>query len=145
MVSSKDIFTLDLFSVPAPAPSDPGSVHCARGIAAAMSQAVKDSPHDRIEIAARMSRLLGEEITLAMLNSWTAESRDQHIPNFERAIAFDVATEVCALAKFHAAKCGGQFLLGKDALLAELGRLDQARSDIDRQQKALKQYLGRQR
>lgn len=136
-----DPFTADLFSVPT-APTAPGSLHCAREIAAVMADAIKQSEYDRIDIAARMTRLLGEEITVAMINTWTAESKDDHMPNIERAIAFDVATGVNALATYHAKKVGGLFLLGRDALLAEVGRLDQQAASIDRKKRALKQFLG---
>ena len=141
MARRPDPFTPDLFSVPT-APTAPGSLHCAREIAAVMAEAIKHSPYDRIDIAARMSRLLGEEISVTMINTWTAESKDDHMPNIERAIAFDVATGVNAIATYHAQKVGGLFLLGRDALLAEVGRLDQQGAAIEKKKRALKQFLG---
>lgn len=137
----KDLLTLDLFNVPEPAPSTPGAMNYAREISAVMSQALKDCPHDRVEVAARMTRLLGKEVSLAMLNAYTAESRGTHVPNLEKAIAFDAATEGFALLNLFAAKRGCRVMVGKDALLSELGRIDQMKADLARQEKAIKQYL----
>lgn len=137
----KDLLTLDLFDVPTPAPSTPGAMNYAREIAAVMSQALKDCAHDRVDVAARMTRLTGKEVSLAMLNAYTAESRETHNISMEKAIAFDAATDGFALLKFYAAKRGCKVMVGKDALLAELGRIDQEKADLARQEKAIKHYL----
>lgn len=139
----KDMLTLDLFDVPVAAPSTPGAMNYAREIAAVMSQALKECPFDRVEVAARMTRLLGREISLSMLNAYTAESREMHNISLERAIAFDAATESFALLNFYSAKRGCKVMVGKDSLLAELGRIDQMKADLARQEKAIKNYLER--
>lgn len=141
MARVRDLLTLDMFDVPAAPPATPGSMNYSREIAAVMSQALKESPHDRIEVAARMTRLLGREITLAMLNAYTAESRDTHNISLERAIAFDAATEGYALLNFFASKRGCRVLVGKDALLAELGRLDRMRAEIASQERLIRKLL----
>ena len=41
-----------------------------------LSKAIKESSHSRIQIAAKMSEALDIEITKAMLDSWTADSRE---------------------------------------------------------------------
>jgi hypothetical protein len=127
--------------IPAPAPAAPGSMDYRRELALAMSQAIKQSVYDRIDVAARMSRFLGEEITVSMLNAWTAESRDLHIINFVRAIAFDRATEQHTLASLFAAKLGGQILWGKDALLAELVRLDREERELKARRQSINSVL----
>ena len=124
MARARDFLTADLFAeIPRAASGAPGSVNYSREIAAVMSQALKDCPHDRIEVAARMSRMLGREQSLSMLNAYTAESHETHNVGLERAIAFDMATERNALAEFFAHKLGGGILWGKDKLLADLGRI----------------------
>lgn len=145
MARIKDMLTPDLFDVPVAAPSTPGSMNYAREIAAVMSQALKDCPFDRVEVAARMTRLLGREISLSMLNAYTAESRETHIPRLDVAIAFDAATEDFALLNMYSGKRGCRVMVGKDALLAELGRIDQMRADLSRQEKAIKLYLGKKK
>lgn len=137
----RDLLTIDMFDVPVAPLAAPGSMNLSREIAAVMSQALKDCPHDRIEVAARMTRLLGREVTLAMLNAYTAESRENHNISLERAIAFDAATEGYALGNFFAGKRGCRMLVGKDALLAELGRLDRARAEIASQERLVRKML----
>jgi len=131
----------DPIAIPAAAPAAPGSLDCRREVALLMSEAIKRSTYDRIDIAARMTRFLGDEITLSMLNAWTAESRDEHVINYVRAIAFDLATEQKALANFSAAKLGGQILWGKDALLAELVRLDRDELELKARRRAITHVL----
>ncbi len=92
-----------------------------------------------------MSRLLGREISLHMLNAYTAESRETHVPRLDVAIAFDAATEGFALANFAAQKLGCRLLFGKDALLAELGRIDQQRAELAKAEKSIKLYLEKAR
>lgn len=141
MARVKDLFSLDLFDVPSPAPQTPGSMNYSREMAAVMSQALKDCPCDRVEVAARMTRLLGKEVSLSMLNAYTAESRETHNISLEKAIAFDAATEGFALLHLYAEKLGCRAMVGKETLLAELGRIDQMKADLVRQEKAIKQYL----
>lgn len=143
MTRVKDLLTPDLFDIPQPAPQVPGSMNYAVEIAHVMSNALKECPHDRYEVVARMSRLLGREVTLHMLNAYTAESRDTHVPRLDVAIAFDAATEGFALSNFHAGKLGCRLLFGKDALLAEIGRIDQMKADLAKKEKAIKQFLER--
>lgn len=145
MARIKDRLTLDMFEVPRAAPTTPGSMAFSREIAAVMSDALKKYPYDRPDVAARMTRLSGREMTLSMLNAYTAESRETHNISLERAIVFDVATEGHALLDFYAGKLGGQVLWGKETLQAELGRLQIMEADIKRQKQAIKEHLGRGR
>src|SRR5258708_9800189 len=100
----------------------PGSFDCRREVALVMSAAIKKSRFDRIDIAGRMTRFLGEEITLSMLNAWTAKSRDEHVINFLRPIAFEQPTEQNALAILFAAKLTAQILYRNSALLSQCVR-----------------------
>lgn len=143
MVRARDLVTVDMFDVPQAAPALPGSYAFTREIAQVMSGALKDCPHDRVEVAARMTRLLGRDVSLSMLNAYTAESRDSHNISLERAIAFDAATEGYALLNFYASKRGCGISVGKEALLKELGEIDQMKADLVQREKAIKQYLGR--
>ena len=43
-----------------------------------VSEELKGCPYSRYHVAARMSELTGTEITKSMLDSWTAESKEQH-------------------------------------------------------------------
>ena len=135
------MFTGDLFDLPRPAPEFPGGMAFSREIAHVMSASLKACPHDRIEVAARMTRMLGREVSLSMLNAYTAESAERHTISLERAIAFDAATEDYGLLQFFAKQRGCSINVGKAALLAELGRFEQMKAEIAKQERAIKKYL----
>lgn len=135
----RDLATADLFGEPAPVP--PGSLACSVEIAHTMSEALKDCTHGRKEVAARMSRFLGRTVTEAMLNAYTSEAREGHNVSLERAIAFDQATERYALLALHARKCNAQVLRGSDVLLAELGRIEQAKRETAERERAVRILL----
>ena len=146
MNRARDFLTGELFAeIPQAAPTTPGAINYSREIAATMSQALKVCAHDRIEVAARMSRMLGREVSLTMLNVYCAESHEQHNISFERAIAFDAATEGYALLNLFAAKRGCRMMVGEDALLAELGKIERSEQALRERKAALKAYLGRKR
>lgn len=138
----RDSITRDMFELPPPAASAAGSLSCRAEIANAMSDALKGQ--DRYEVAAKMSRLLGREISKFMLDAYTAESREDHIPPLDTAIAFDIATESQTLANLSAAKIGARLLVGKEALHAELGKLERLRDEAAQQIKKLKRMMGEQ-
>jgi hypothetical protein len=138
-----DTLTGDLFAnVPQAHPMTPGAWRFRGEIAHVMGEAIKSCAKDRYQIAADMSRLLGREISLNTLDKYTSEASEDHIPNLETAIAFDAATEQMALANLFASKLGCRVLPGKDSLLAELGRLEQMKGEIAKQEKAIKRVLG---
>lgn len=140
-----DTLTGDLFSsIPQAHPMTPGSWNFRREIAVVMGDAIKACHKDRWQIAADMSRLIGREISANTLDKYTSEASEDHIPNLETAIAFDAATEQTALADFFARKLGCRVLPGKDSLLAELGRIEQMKGDLAKQEKAIKRILGEQ-
>lgn len=89
-----------------------------------------------------MSRLIGRDVSVDTLNKYTSEASEEHIPNFETAIAFDAVTGQLGLVSLFAAKLGCRVIPGKDSLLTELGRLEQMKGDIAAQEKAIKRMLG---
>lgn len=138
-----DTLSGDLFaSIPQAHPMTPGAWRFRAEIAQAMGDAIKHCPKDRYQIVADMSRLLGREVSLDTLNKYTSEAAEEHIPNFETAIAFDAATGQLALVSLFSQKLGCRVLPGKESLFAELGRLEQMKGDIARQEKAIKRILG---
>lgn len=138
-----DTLTGDLFAtIPQAFPMTAGTWNFRREIAAVMGDAIKACPKDRYQIAADMSRLLGREVSVNTLDKYTSEASEEHIPNLETAIAFDAATEQTALASMFASKLGCRVLPGKDSLLAELGRIEQMKGDLAKQEKAIKRILG---
>lgn len=141
-----DTLTGDLFaSIPQAHPMNPGAWRFRGEIAHAMGEAIKSCSKDVFAIAAEMSRLIGREITANTLYKYSSEASEEHIPNFETAIAFDAVTGSLALANLFAGKLGCRVLPGKESLFAELGRLEQMKGDIARQEKAIKKILGEEK
>lgn len=140
MARTLDSLTPDLFGDRRPVQS--GSLACSVEVAHTMSEAIRAAQLQRQigrdEVAARMSRYLGRNVSVAMLNAYTAESRETHNLSLERAIAFDHATESFALLELHARKCGAKVLMGKDVLLAELGRIELDKRELAEREKALR-------
>lgn len=138
-----DTLTGDLFSgIPKEHPKTPGGWRFRAEIAHAMSESIKACDKDVYAIAGEMSRLLGREITANTLYKYSSEASEDHIPNLETAIAFDAATGQLGLVSLVAVKLGCRVLPGKDSLLTELGRLEQMKGAIARQEKAIKRMLG---
>ncbi len=136
----RDEYTLDMFEIPHPAPNAPGSLSCGTEIAHAMSEQLKGL--DRYDVAAKMSRLLGREFSKHVLDAYTAESREDHIPPIDTAISFDIATEGFTLINLYAQKVGARILIGKDALEAEIVKLERVREDATKKIKRLKSVMG---
>lgn len=136
----KDTLTGDLFMIPRLVAPHAGALACRVEIANAMSDALKG--HDRFEVCIQMSKLLGREISKHMLDAYTAESREDHSPALDIAIAFDMATGGHTLLDLAASKLGARVSIGKDALNAQLGKLERTRDEAAKQIKQLKNLMG---
>ncbi len=99
---------------------------------------------DRYVIAAKMSRLLGREVSKSILDKYTAESSEYHIPPLDTAIAFDLATESRVLAILFATKIGAKLSVGVEALDAEIGKLERQREENAKRIRELKRAIGEQ-
>jgi hypothetical protein len=110
-----------------------------------LSAMIADSGMDRYEISARSSRLTGRPISKAMLDGYTAESREE----FNVCMALvPVLEEVCRstrLSSWLAVQRGGQLLVGRDALAAELGRIEEQEQGLKERKALLRDVLRRSR
>jgi|SRR5450830_450744 len=136
----KDTLTGDLFMIPRPVTPHIGALACRAEIAGLMSEALKG--HDRYEVCIQMSKLLGRDISKHMLDAYTAESREDHIPAFDIAIAFDMAVGGHLLLDLAARKLGARVSVGKEVLHTQLGKLERTRDEAAKQIKQLKTILG---
>jgi hypothetical protein len=107
----------------------------------AAEQEKKNQPGDRYEVAARMSRIYGREVTKHILDAYAAGSKDSHVPNLAFAIAFDRATEQRELLKLFADLCGCGVLVGSDNLRAELVMVQLQAEELRKQERALKRAI----
>ena len=142
MARRKDDRTLDIFDVPQPARAIPGECNYAAQVSELVSEILKAANLDRYEIAARMSRLSGDDVSKNMLDAWSSPARADHNLPFYRAALLE---DVCAshlLTNWLVDVRGGRVAYGRDALLAELGRLERTREEAGRQARELKRILG---
>lgn len=117
-----------------------GSLNVQALLREALIDCIKDSPLSRWEIAGAMSNLVDAEISIHMVNAWTAESKEGHrfpaeyLPAFCRAVGSNLPLKVLT------EKCGVFMLPGKDALRSEIQKIDE---DIKRlhKQKAKRRML----
>ncbi|EZI28422.1 hypothetical protein [Pseudomonas extremaustralis] len=138
----KDDRTLDIFSVPQPILSVPGNGNYAAQVSEMVSELLKGSELDRYEIAARMSRLSGDDVSKYMLDAWSSPARTEHNLPLYRAALLE---EVCAshlLTNWQVHLRGGRVAYGREALDAELGRLSRVAADATRKARELKRLLG---
>jgi hypothetical protein len=98
---------------------------------AAISEALKHCPLSRWQVAARMSELVGYEISKAMLDSWTAESKEGHRFPAIFLPAFCEVTGCSEPLKIMGKPVGVFVLPGPDALRAEIQRSEE---EINRKQ-----------
>lgn len=135
-----DTISGDLFEVPQPVAPYAGALACRAQIAHLMSEVLRG--HDRYEVATQMGKLLGREFSKHILDAYTAESREDHMPPIDTAIAFDMATGGMSLLNFYAHKLGARLVVGKENLNWQLGKLEKMREDIVKQIRQVKHALG---
>ncbi|TWC35089.1 hypothetical protein FBY03_111137 [Pseudomonas sp. SJZ079] len=144
MRHGKDDRTLDIFEVPQPVLAVPGCGNYAVQVSELVGEMLKGSELDRYEIAARMSRLSGDDVSKHMLDAWASPARaDHNLPLYRAALL----EEVCAshvLTDWQVNLRGGRVAYGREALDAELGRLERVASDASRRARELKRLMGEQ-
>jgi hypothetical protein len=106
-----------------------------------LSAAIKNTPMSRFEVAAKISELLGKEITKFQLDSWTAESKEgYHLPAEYLPAACAVLDDVSGL-KILAAPLGVKVLENKDLMWLEYGKLKRTEQQVRLRKKQLEKKL----
>lgn len=142
MRRAHDSLTLDLFEVPVARSPLPGALSIGPALRHLMADLLRASPRQRFEIAAHMSELTGHEITKHQLDSWTADSRDGWRFPLEYLPAFEVAVQTHDITAWLADLRGCKVLVGKEALDAEIGKLERLKEDAGKKIRQLKQAMG---
>lgn len=136
-----DSHTGELFSViPTAAPLAQGSMDFRRPVAGLVSQMLKAAPDSRYVVAARMSELADHETSKAILDSYTAESREECNLPLWKAPLIEAATGSRVLAEWHAATLGGRVLWGAEIIDADIGRRERLIGDLQAEVKALRKH-----
>lgn len=108
-----------------------GSLDIDAELRAAVSADIKACPLSRYQIAARMSELIGCEITESMLYSYTSESKERHRFPCQFLPAFVIATGGRRAFEVLSRRAGLFALPGPEALRAEIQHLEE---DIKKKQ-----------
>lgn len=133
-----------LFEIPEPPSREAGSQCYRAAVCQLVGQALKETPKDRYQVAADMSRLSGREVSKYMLDAYAAEGREEfNLPAY-LIPSLEIAAESHLLTNWLASARGGRFLIGAEALNAELGRLERVRDEAAQRIRSLKKVLGDQ-
>jgi hypothetical protein len=123
----------------------PGSFNLAARLREMLTEGLRQCSFSRYEAAARMSELVGAEITKSMLDSWTAESKEYHRFPAEYLPAFVKVTGYKEPLRVMAEMVGCYLVESEEALLAELGRIDQKKRELAAREKTIREFLARMR
>lgn len=127
--------------------SPKGSLNIIKEIKLALSDDLRHAVDEhnreisRAQVAARMTDLIGEEITLSILNNWTATSHPHEMP-LSYIPALIRATGGQRRAAETISRHSGLFLLpGPDALRAEIQQIDETIQKMKIEKQKRKMFL----
>jgi hypothetical protein len=138
----KDFKTLDLFAVPVPAAPIPGALDYRRAVCELVSTALGDTSKDRYDVGAQMSRLAGREVSKNMLDAYSSPAREEFNLPCYLVPALEVACGTHAITAWLAEVRGGRLLIGKEALHAELGKMQAMSDELRKRMRDLKLMMG---
>ncbi|MDP1696468.1 MAG: hypothetical protein Q8L45_01565 [Xanthomonadaceae bacterium] len=145
----RDTASGDLFDqIPRPAPAVPASMdYRARvsALVADMLAAAHTAGLDRYAVAAQCSRLAGREVSKAMLDGYTAESRDTFNVPLWLAPVLETACQRNDLSEWLASVRGGRIVWGAETLDTEIGRIEGEREALANQLRELRDLRRRVR
>ncbi len=140
--SPNQLNLLDLLKDLRPQISDSSTFNIDLQLRDAISRAIKECPLSRFQIAAKMSELLGVEVTKTMIDAWTAESREG-INRFPACYlpAFCYVVGNLEPLRILADLLGVYVIEGKDALLTKLGRIKDQKRKLSEEEKTVEAVL----
>ena len=95
MRHGKDDRTFDLFEIPQPVLAIPGQGNYSVQVSELVGEMLKAADMDRYEVAARMSRLSGDDVSKAMLDAWASPARTDHnLPFYRAALLEEVGPQL---------------------------------------------------
>ena len=138
----KDTATIDIFEVPQPVVSAPGSGNYAAQVSELVGSILKSSPHDRYEIAAQMSRLSGDDVSKHMLDAWSSPGRSEHNIPLYRVPLLEEVCQSHAFTDWLVHLRGGRVAYGREALAAQYGKMQQMKDRLNQEMRELKRLMG---
>lgn len=141
----RDYQTPDMFMIPTQRPPVAGAYDFDQELRHKLSEVLKRSTLSRYEVAARMSELVGRDISKNQLDAWTAESRPGWRFPLEYLPALESACETHDVMRWLADIRGCKLVIGEEALIVELTRLEREEGELKRRKQHLKRYLGHEK
>lgn len=108
-----------------------------RMLSGIISKALRETPISRAEIAARMSEMLGDDVSVNMLNAYASPGRADHNMSLIRFIAFTRATQQPWLWSAVLKDEGITILVGEEQRLAQLGLAQAKRREAEDKKREL--------
>lgn len=131
----------DLFAAPTPLAPAPAGMDYRAAVAHLVGDMLRGAEGDRYEIAARVSRLVGKDVSKYMLDAYTAESREEFNAPAWLMPALEVACATHLYSSWLATTRGGALMVGRDVIAAELGRVERQRDELNAAAKDLRERM----
>lgn len=129
------------FDAPPPVEGEGAFASLEREICETVGVILASDGRSRARIAAEMSLLLDEEVSLAMLNAYASPAREDHRVPMNRFFALLLVTQRQDLFRPLLRKLGISALLGDEVKTARLGQLQKIMADAQAEMRALKAEL----
>lgn len=126
------------FDAPQPATLPAALAGVDARIARTVAEVLKNDDRDRSVIAAEMSVLLSDEVTINMLNNYASPAQAQHNISFSRMLALIAVTNRFDLLDRELRAIGAAVLVGEEIYTAEIGQIDSEIEKLLRRKKDLK-------
>ena len=139
-----DALTGELFSaIPSPMPAVPGAMDFRKPVAELVAGLLANAKRDRYDVAARISRLCDHETSKALLDSYTAPSREECNLPLWKVPAVEIACNSRAVTEWLVGIHGGRVLWGSQVLQAELGNVESQIQALQAQRRQLRECVRR--
>ena len=126
------------FDAPQPATLPAALAGVDARIARTVAEVLKNDDRDRSVIAAEMSVLLSDEVTINILNNYASPAQAQHNISFSRMLALIAVTNRFDLLDRELRAIGAAVLVGEEIYTAEIGQIDSEIEKLLRRKKDLK-------
>lgn len=126
------------FDAPKPARADASLAGLEQRISSMVGSVLNSDSRPREIIAARMSMLLGEDISRAMLDAYSSPAREDHKVPASRLLALIAATDRHDLLDPIMREIGAGLLVGDEIKTARIGHLSQQMKAINEELRKLK-------
>lgn len=126
------------FDAPQPATLPAALAGVDARVARTVAEVLKNDGRERIVIAAEMSVLLSDEVTINMLNNYASPAQAQHNISFARMLALIAVTNRFDLLDRELRAIGAAVLVGEEIYTAEIGQIDSEIEKLLRRKKDLK-------